>query len=290
MAKIAAAFVIILTLQTLLSGASFKEYFPKGYIDWTNGVINIAAREQGKSGKLQFGQAYQEAFAEAYKDYISKVKELINGLRVDEQTVAGQMLKDNTVLTSEVERLIERARFNKVQYGADGSATIHAILPLFGSQGIGSLLVSSKLGPAVVNEPVEKRNYINFKSELLRTPDGNLYTGLIVDARALNLKPALLPKVLDRKNNIIYGDSSGLAVDTARDRGTAAYVYSLDEARALKDRIGNHPLVVKAIFTSGAFQTDVILFNRDALILQQANNNLNFLKYAGVVFVLRGKN
>ena len=286
MRKVLVIFLVVISF--LATATTVKEFFPKGHVDWTNGVINVKARSQPGPGKMTVQNGYEDAFEEAFADYFMKARELVSGLRVDHQTMAGQILKSSEVVSLEIDRLIRQPRLRTFQYQPDGSVVIDAFLPIYGPQGIGSVLRGNALGAAMGNEPKEKPPFISWKNNQFRTPDGSFYTGLIVDARMVNLKPTLQPRLVDRKQTILYGDNTSVGPDFAKQSGLVTYVYTLEEAKRLTERVGTHPLIVNAIAASGAFKTDVVLFNKDVWKLKQANAIIPFLKVSGVVFVLKG--
>jgi hypothetical protein len=104
------------------------------------------------------------------------------------------------------------------------------------------------------------------------------YTGLVVDARGLGLKPVLAPRLVDTAGKALYG----LAVLTEEARGTAgvaAWFDSLDAARKAA-RVGDKPLVVKAAQLQGS---DLVLNAEGARALAEANTR--FLAEGRVVIV-----
>ncbi|MFH1428425.1 MAG: hypothetical protein ABIH39_01655 [Candidatus Margulisiibacteriota bacterium] len=280
-------YILMFSVCFIANAATVKEYFPKGYIDWTNGNINIMARSDGLSGKVSFQENRQKGFDEAFTDFFLKARELIMGIRVDNQLLAEHLLSGSEVLSAEIERLIRQARIRRLEERLDGTMVIDAFLPLYGSQGVGAALLSSKMGAPVVCELPEETVFFNVPDDGYKSPDGAYYTGLIVDASMIALQPALLPKIFDRKGNLLYGSNHNTGIDFAEDKGLAAYVYSLEDARQLEARIGNNPLIVKGMDVRGAFQTDVVLFQQDAARLVNANRVISFLKQAGVVFIIR---
>jgi hypothetical protein len=81
-------------------------------------------------------------------------------------------------------------------------------------------------------------------------------TSLVVDATGLKVAPALAPRLLDEAGREIYGPSA-LGDSARRAGGVAAYAHSLEAARRdLALRLGDRPLVVKALRAQG---TDLVL-------------------------------
>jgi len=115
-------------------------------------------------------------------------------------------------------------------------------------------------------------------SEMMR------FTGLIVDARGLGLKPALMPRIIRRDGKEIYGKQF-ISRFYAVEMGLASYYYDLKRARA-DDRVRDNPLIVRAIGISGENQTDVIISDADARLIHAAASITNFLSKCRVIFIV----
>jgi hypothetical protein len=92
--------------------------------------------------------------------------------------------------------------------------------------------------------------------------------------------PALAPRILDGAGRGLYGPAS-LGEAGRRAGGAAAYARDLEAARAtMKDRIGDRPIVVKAVKAQGS---DVVLSGADAASL--SGKSLPFLAEGRVVIL-----
>jgi hypothetical protein len=86
----------------------------------------------------------------------------------------------------------------------------------------------------------------------------------VVDARGRKLTPALAPRVKDEVGHEIYGP--GTLGDAGRRAGGAAYAPDLESARrSLADRLGDRPLVLRAVRAEGS---DVVISAADAALLR----------------------
>lgn len=105
-------------------------------------------------------------------------------------------------------------------------------------------------------------------------------TGIIIDARDIDINPALLPKVTSEKKKDVYNPKNVNKKDLA-EKGAVQYAVvgkkvdekiikeeaAKQEVAALK-RTGNNPVVIKAYKVDGPLQTDAIITEKDAKILQ----------------------
>jgi len=114
------------------------------------------------------------------------------------------------------------------------------------------------------------------------------YTGLIVDARGLNIYPALAPKIFDDSGNEIFG-TFAMNHYTAVKRGIVEYFGDYSEALQAKKIVGDNPLVVRA-YSKGKdpYGADIVLTADDADKIQAADSEgkVSFLSQRKVIFII----
>ena len=110
------------------------------------------------------------------------------------------------------------------------------------------------------------------------------YSGLVVDARGLGIKPAMAPKIVSEGGQEIYGVS---VVDRnwVIQQGMAGYSKDLGAAQA-NDRVATRPVTIKAVSAMGSNKTDVVVSNADAQLLLGSGQTLGFLEQARVMLVV----
>jgi len=110
------------------------------------------------------------------------------------------------------------------------------------------------------------------------------YTGLIIDARSLDLKPAIAPRILieDALTELYPGGYArrGFALE----QGLAGYAGTLQKARDMQRRIGDNPMVIRA--ERGADGTDVVISRKDATRIASAIESNDFLRECRVIIVV----
>lgn len=112
---------------------------------------------------------------------------------------------------------------------------------------------------------------------------GGVATGLVIDARGLGLKPALLPKIVDQQGKELY---VGQVVPrtNAVEQGVAGYAKDVNAA-ANNFRVTDNPAVMKGLNASGSARTDVVIGQADAQTLRQLGGKGDFLQYCRVIIV-----
>jgi len=115
--------------------------------------------------------------------------------------------------------------------------------------------------------------------------NSNAYTGLIIDCRNINLRPALAPKVISKSGKEIYG-SANVSRDFATKQGMVGYVKDLNKAKSNK-RVGSNPLIITAVEANGLNKTDMVVTDEIASKISEISKNMNFLRECRVVVVIK---
>jgi len=108
-------------------------------------------------------------------------------------------------------------------------------------------------------------------------------TGLVVDARGLGVKPALLPRILDEREGEIYSIRQ-VKREVAVEQGLVGYAKDVSAAQR-NVRVTDRPLLVKGIRASGKERTDVVIPDSDASMIRAAVTVSNFLEKSRVIIV-----
>ena len=109
------------------------------------------------------------------------------------------------------------------------------------------------------------------------------YTGLIVDARKLGLRPALVPKIMNEKGELVYSTQSLGQQDIAR-MGLVGYAKDVNAA-SRNQRVTADPVVVSGLGATGEKKTDVVISNRDAQMILTTAPYTGYLKNGRVMVV-----
>jgi hypothetical protein len=105
--------------------------------------------------------------------------------------------------------------------------------------------------------------------------DGTRYTGILIDATGLGLRPALFPRVVTEEDKEVFG--SGFS-DPDHIAASGLVSYFTDRSIAyLSDRTGTDPLVVRALAVAGANGCDVVVSRYDAARIHGSKANLDLL-------------
>jgi hypothetical protein len=109
------------------------------------------------------------------------------------------------------------------------------------------------------------------------------YTGLIVDASGLGVRPAMSPNILDPQGKNVYGFIK-IDAETVIDYGIVGYARTMDQARK-NARAGTNPIIVKGIQKSGNFEADVVISTAEAQKVIDSTQAYDFLGKLKVVIL-----
>ena len=273
----------------------------KGKINWSEGYIEavgIGAPPERYMGKPNARpMALRAAKIDAYRNLL----EVTKGVRVDSTTIVRDFTVESDIINAQVEGLVKGAMVANQEYMSDGTVEVTLRMPLSG--GFSQIIIPKALGkrpevtppspppaappetPAAPPEtPVIPPEIPAVPAPAAPAPAGEVYTGMVVDARGLQARPAMAPKVLDENGKEVYG-SMNVDKEYAVQQGMSGYARDLTAAQS-NPRVTNNPVSVKGIKTEGPGRADIVISNADADKIRGVSENLTFLKKCRVMIVL----
>src|SRR5271157_4182284 len=164
----------------------------KGKINWSEGYIEavgIGAPPERYIGKPQARpMALRAAKVDAYRNLLEATK----GVRVDSTTVVKDFTVESDVINAQVDGLVKGAKVVNQDYLSDGTVEVTVRMPMAG--GFAQVIVPKALEKKPEAAPPAPP----------AGPAGDVFTGMVVDARGLQARPAMAPKVLDENGKEVY--------------------------------------------------------------------------------------
>ncbi len=269
MRKVVLLMLCVLIFLPVLIYAQYQQQTPSGgLVDWTDQVI----REVGigsPNPNMPIASQRAGAIEAAKRVALRNLLERVQGMNITSEVTIEEYMVTSDVIRNRIEGTVRNFRVVDTRYKSDGSVEVEVAVPL------------SSLYDVVLPEYISENG--GYGKGQLPAPSA-VFTGLIVDARGLGLRPAMAPKVLDQNENEVYGTGK-VSRDYATQIGVVGYEKNLERARS-NERVTNNPMVVKAVQVSGSHKTDVVVSNQDAGKIRAAGQNLNFLQQCKVMFVL----
>lgn len=238
-----------------------------GKVDWTTGVLSAvgvgAPPAQPANPAQARAMAERAAQVVAYRNMLEAIK----GVRVDSSTTIENFMVANDTIRTEVNGIIQGATVLDKKYMSDGSVEVTVGMRMNGA--LSESLLPKGTAPA---------------STGAAGGTGQLYTGLIVDARGLGVRPAMAPKIVNEDGKEIYG-SAWVGREYAVREGMVGY-FKDPAAAQTNPRVADKPLTVKAIKVAGDARVDLVVSNADAALLQNASQSMSMLEKCRVIVLV----
>jgi hypothetical protein len=275
------AFALIVVVVVLISGSAFAQLLgtitdvetavgSTGKVDWTTGVVTAVGIGAPPANAANPAQARAMAERAAQVVAYRNLLEALKGVRVDSTTTVENFMVTSDLIRTQVSGFVQGATVMDKKYMSDGSVEVTVGMKLTGA------LADTLLPKGPLTPP----------TGIVTTPGaaGQVFTGLIVDARGLGVRPAMAPKVLNEEGKEVYG-SAWINRDWAVREGMAGYLKDPVQAQQ-NPRVTDKPLLVKAIKASGDARVDVVISNADASTIHGSSQNLSFLEKCKVIILV----
>ncbi len=284
---LAIVFVGLLILPVSVYCAQWQDLVEQtatGKINWTKGVVQ--AKGIGAPPEKYYGkpQARPMALRAAKLDAMRNLLEATKGVRINSTTLVKNFAITSDIIMSQVEGMVKGAQIVHQEYMSDGTVEVIMQISLMG--GFAQLILpreikqveSIKPVPPVHKEPIVE------PSAPAPKPVSEVFTGMVIDARGINARPAMAPKILNENGEEVYG-SAYVSREFAVQQGMSGYAKDLTAAQS-NPRVTNSPLTVKGLRTEGHGRSDIVISNTDASRLRSTSEHLSFLKKCRVMIVV----
>ncbi len=250
-----------------------------GSINWSAGYIEAVGIGAPPAKVLGLPQARPMALRAGELVAKRNLLEVTKGVRIDSTTIIKDFTVASDVINSQVEGFIKGAQVVKQEYMSDGTVEVTVRMPLYGN-----------FSQAIMPKILEQRKSEESKPAAppaapAKTPAAaSVYTGLVIDARGMQTRPAMSPRIIDENAQEIYS-AQQVDREQAIQKGMSGYARDLTAAQS-NARVTNNPLTIKGLKTQGQGRSDIVISNADAAALRGTGDNLSFLKKCQVMIVL----
>jgi hypothetical protein len=245
--------------------------FEEGYIE----AVGIGAPPEQFYGKPQARpMALRAAQVDAYRNLL----ETVQGVQIDSATTVKDFVVESDVINAKVSGLVKGAAVMNKTYLSDGTVEVTVRMPLSG-------LAKAVIPQAIADDKkadMKEHKPVPFSKKL--APADEVYTGLVIDARGFQARPAISPKIFDENGAEVYGTLI-VKREYAIQQGISGYARDLTSAQS-NPRVTDNPMTVKAVGAEGVGKTDFKISNEDAKNIRAAKQNLSFLQRCRVMIVL----
>lgn len=250
----------------------------KGIINYEDGYIESVGTGAPPEKYLGKPQARPMALRAAQVDAYRNLLETVQGVQIDSETTVKDFTVESDIINTKISGMVKGAKIFKKEYLSDGTVEVTVRMPL---SGVAQVILPKAIADDK-KEDAKEHKPVPFAKK--RAPKGEIFTGLVIDGRGLQARPAMSPKVFDENGSEIYGTLI-VQRDYAVKMGICGYARDLTSAQS-NDRVTSHPLTVKAIRAQGLGMSEFVISNTDAGKIRSSKDNLAFLQQCRVIVVL----
>ncbi|MFO7810789.1 MAG: hypothetical protein R6V47_05410 [Candidatus Delongbacteria bacterium] len=257
--------------------AGIDDPYVEDGINWSERTIRAtgigAPNPNAPNMAVKRAGAINAAKMVAVRDLLATLK----GMYLSSETTVENYMTTSDVVKTQVEGIAKAYRMvGEPKYFEDGSVEVTVEMSINGD--LSDLLMKDR--EFAETETVDEATYK--LSDLTGT--ANAYSGLIVNCKSVQLRPALSPKIYSQSGEEIYG-TSNVSREFAVQQGMLGYLKSVEMAGS-NARVADNPYVISAIGVKGPNKADIIVSDQDAEKIKDLNSNYNFLKECRVIAVI----
>ena len=115
------------------------------------------------------------------------------------------------------------------------------------------------------------------------TPKSERTSGIVVDARNIYHVPAMVPKIFNENDKLIYGPRH-YTRSRSVNRGPMGYAHTMDDGN-VRRRVGNNPMVIEAVTSDDT--VNLTISNIDAERIRNAEKKFGVLTNCKVLVLLK---
>jgi hypothetical protein len=286
-----AVFWLTFTAEFCCPEGLIQEVEDSGVVDWQKLVIRCT----GVGAPTPEADPRRPSVIQsARSDALDKLLKTLRAVSLTSEATVGEIMDHDEALSSRVRESVKKFREVGTHYMSDGSVEIEVehflrgelmdlLLPVSGG---GKRITDGLLCP-ICGQPWPEGREVPPDLRLVWETGWKpreTYTGLVIDARGLGLKPALAPQVLNERGKIVYSVAFAKR-PSSKEVGIIAYERGLDRARD-KERVGSNPLVIVGLRARGRNRTDVVIDDDHVAMLHSMPEHLQFMERCRVIVVL----
>ena len=251
-----------------------------GLIDYANRVIvsrgtaSILDKELSQSGLKVTSKNIKLSKGEAKLKARENLLSLVKIVNFDGRTV-GELMLDDPLTESRVKSLVSSAyQQGEIEYLERKEVAITLAIKM---SGLAEILVDAG---GHLNEGLSQSTFLMTKNSV---PRSERASGIVIDARNIYHVPAMVPKVFNESDKLIYGPRH-YTRSRSVNRGPIGYAHTMDDGN-VKRRVGSNPIVVEAISSDDT--VNITVSNIDAERIRDAEKKFGVLTNCKVLVLLK---
>ena len=272
----------------ILIGSLLASDFPRssvlrteyGFIDYANRVIvsrgmaNILQKNSSTDALMVIEKNIKFSKGEARSRARENLLDLIKLVHFDSRTV-GEIMVSDKLIESRIETLVGSAyQQGEIEYLERNEVAIALAINM---SGLAEILIDAS---GYMSEGVAQSAYLMTRAA---TPKSERTSGIVIDARNIYHIPAMVPKVFNEDEKLVYGPRY-YTRSRSVNRGPMGYAHSMEDGN-VRRRVGNNPLLVEAVASND--DINLTISNLDAERIRDAEKKFGLLTNCKVLVLLK---
>ena len=262
------AIIITFAAPAVLAGpnaATIQELFGDSSAYFEAGQIKTVGMGVAPDNVSTEAQGFVMAREAAIVDARAKMLEYIKGVHIDKDTTVVNMMA-NSKINQQVSGMI-----NGTYVVEDSDKWVEGVYKVEMERDLLDLY---------------RIIYVEFQDEFATEEPARQteYTGLIVDARNVDLKPQVRFRIEDEDEDVVYASTKAL-YQPAIDSGLVNFAHSVEQAKE-DSRMGDNPMVVQAIDTAGENDTVAVVSNSEGSRIRSELNETEVFRETKVMVII----
>ena len=251
-----------------------------GFIDYANriivsrGMANISQKNSSTDKLMVIEKNIKLSKGEARSRARENLLDLIKLVHFDSRTV-GEIMVGDKLIESRIETLVGSAyQQGEIEYLERNEVAIALAINM---SGLAEILIDAS---GYMSEGVAQSAYLMTRAA---TPKSERTSGIVIDARNIYHIPAMVPKVFNEDEKLVYGPRF-YTRSRSVNRGPMGYAHSMEDGN-VRRRVGNNPLFVEAVTSND--DVNLTISNLDAERIRDAEKKFGLLTNCKVLVLLK---
>ena len=271
---------LIISLVASDSPRTFVVRTDHGFIDYANrlivstGTASVISRASTQSDLKVVEKNLKLSKGEARSQARENLLDLVMIVNFDGRTV-GELMVDDPLIESRVETLVGSAyQQGEIEYLERKEVAIALAIKM---SGLAEILVDAS---GHMNENLAQSTFLMTRNAV---PRSERTSGIVIDARSIYHVPAMVPKVFNENDKLVYGPRH-YTRSRSVNRGPMGYAHNMDDGN-VRRRVGGNPLMVEAVTSSD--MVNLTVSNMDAERIRDAEKKFGVLTNCKVLVLLK---
>ena len=251
-----------------------------GFIDYANrlivsrGTASVLSRSSSQSDLKIVEKNLKLSKGEARSQARENLLDLVMLVNFDGRTV-GELMVDDPLIERRVETLVGSAyQQGEIEYLERKEVAIALAIKM---SGLAEILVDAG---GHMNENLAQSTFLMTRNAV---PRSERTSGIVIDARNIYHVPAMVPKVFNENDKLVYGPRH-YTRSRSVNRGPMGYAHNMDDGN-VRRRVGGNPLMVEAVTSND--MVNLTVSNMDAERIRDAEKKFGVLTNCKVLVLLK---